>query len=208
MMNRFNLLFFLWVSAFVNAQNSSRNDSLQGGLRPERTSFNVLHYDLNIKINPAEKFLSGYNDITFEVVENTRRIQLDLFANMQVDSIVLHGKKLTNTREFNAVFINFDKLLSKGNRATLRFYYSGHPVTAKNAPWDGGFVWSKDKAGKPWVGVAVQGTGASLWFPVKDHQSDEPDLGATLKVAVPNGLMNVSNGRFLGSEKQPDGYTR
>lgn len=208
MMNRFNLIFFLSISCLVHAQNSSRKDSLQGGLRPERTSFDVLRYDLDIKINPEEKFLSGYNDITFEVIENTRRIQLDLFANMQVDSIVLHGKRLTYTREFNAVFINFDNLLPKGNRAKLRFYYSGHPITAKRAPWDGGFVWSKDKAGKPWVGVAVQGTGASLWFPVKDHQSDEPDLGATIKVAVPDGLMNVSNGRFTGSEKLPDGYTR
>jgi aminopeptidase N len=207
-MNRFTLLFFLSVSVFVNAQNPSRKDSLQGGLRPERTSFDVQRYDLNIRINPAEKYLSGYSDISFIVKENTRRIQLDLFANMRVDSIVFDEKKINFTRQFNAVFIDFGKTLSKGSQASLRFYYSGHPHTAKNAPWDGGFVWRKDKAGKSWVGVAVQGTGASLWYPVKDHQSDEPDLGATIKVAVPDGLMNVSNGRFLGSEKLPDGYTR
>jgi len=56
--------------------------------------------------------------------------------------------------------------------------------------------------------VAVQGTGASLWYPVKDTQTDEPDFGATIKVAVPNGLMDVSNGRLIGSEDLKNGYTR
>ncbi|MDT8414728.1 MAG: M1 family metallopeptidase [Flavobacteriaceae bacterium] len=200
--------FCIMISFALHAQTFSRQDSLQGGLRPERTNFDVQRYDLNIQINTDEKYLSGYNDISFEVKENTRRIQLDLFANMQVDSIVFQGKKLAYIREFNAVFIDFEKALTKGNHASLRFYYSGQPLTARRAPWDGGFVWQKDSNGKPWVGVAVQGTGASLWYPVKDHQSDEPDLGATIKVAVPDGLMNVSNGRFLGSEKMAGGYTR
>lgn len=208
MINKINLIFFLSISFLVHAQNFTRKDSLQGGLRPERTNFDVLRYDLNIKINPDERFLSGYNNITFQVAENTGHIQIDLFANMQVDSIVFNSKKMVYKREFNAVFIDFDTILLKGVRESLRFYYSGNPLTAKNAPWDGGFVWRKDKAGKPWIGVAVQGTGASLWYPVKDHQSDEPDFGATIRVAVPDGLMNVSNGRFLGSEKLSGGYTR
>lgn len=208
MINKINLIFFLSISLLVHAQNFTRKDSLQGGLRPERTNFDVLRYDLNIKINPDERFLSGYNNITFQVTENTGRIQIDLFANMQVDSIVFNSQKMAYKREFNAVFVDFDTILLKGVRESLRFYYSGNPLTAKNAPWDGGFVWRKDKAGRPWIGVATQGTGASLWYPVKDHQSDEPDFGATIRVAVPDGLMNVSNGRFLGSEKLSGGYTR
>src|SRR5690606_32974746 len=98
--------------------------------------------------------------------------------------------------------------LAQNSTETLRFYYSGNPKVAKNAPWDGGFVFKKDDNGKPWVGVAVQGTGASLWYLVKDHESDAPDNGASIKVAVPNGLMNVSNGRFKGSEDLKNGYTR
>lgn len=200
------LLFSGIFSAF--AQNFTRRDSLQGGLRPERTSFDVQRYDLNITINPDKKYISGYNDITFKVIEATGRIQLDLFENMKVDSLILNGKKLEYKRDNNAVFINLGNKLAKGTEATLRFYYSGNPVVARNAPWDGGFVFAKDIAGKPWIGVAVQGTGASLWYPVKDHQSDEPDRGASVKVAVPNGLMNVSNGRFTGSENLGNGYTR
>jgi aminopeptidase N len=191
------------------SQNFTRKDSLQGGLRPERTSYDVLRYDLNIKIDPTSKTIVGYNDIRFKVVENTSKIQVDLFQNMTIDSIVFNKSRLTYTREYNAVFIHFTSpLLKDMPEQSIRFYYSGKPIVARRAPWDGGFVFSQDANGKDWIGVAVQGTGASLWYPVKDSQSDEPDNGASIKVAVPNGLMNVSNGRFLGSEDLKNGYTR
>ena len=196
---------------FLSAQEkTTQKDTLQGGLRPERTCFDVLHYDLNIKINPEEKSIVGYNEITFGMEEKSDVIQLDLFENMEVDSIIYDSKKLTYKREFNAVFIDFPEALqSIGNKGkTIRFYYSGKPIIAKNAPWDGGFVFTRDRQGKDWVGVACQGTGASLWYPCKDSQSDEPDFGATIKVAVPNGLMNVSNGRYMGSVDLKNGYTR
>lgn len=192
----------------ASAQTYTRRDSLQGGLRPERTNFDVQRYDLNIKIDPDKKFISGYNDITFKVMENTSKIQLDLFENMKIDSIVVKGNKTTYKRDNDAVFISFANPLKKGSEEKLRFYYSGNPIIAKNAPWDGGFVFKKDTNGKPWIGVAVQGDGSSIWYPVKDHQTDEPDKGATIKVAVPNGLMNVSNGRLTGSEDLKNGYTR
>lgn len=186
----------------------TRKDSLHGGLRIERTSYDVQRYDLNITINPEARSIIGYNDITFKVVTHTNMIQVDLFENMKVDSIVFQNKKLDYKRDNDAVFIAFPERLLKGNTETIRFYYSGNPIVAKNAPWDGGFVFSKDSKGKDWIAVAVQGTGASLWYPVKDSQTDEPDNGATVKVAVPNGLMNVSNGRFKGSEDLKNGYTR
>ncbi len=202
-------ILVILFSFAINAQETfTRKDSLQGGLRFERTCYNVLRYDLNIKINPNEKSIAGFNDITFSIVENTKLIQVDLFENMPIDSIIFNSKKLKYTREFNAVFIAFETSLSKNTQQKIRFYYSGNPLVAKNAPWDGGFVYKKDSNRKDWIGVAVQGTGASLWYPCKDSQTDEPDLGATIKVAVPNGLMNVSNGRLLGSEDLKNGYTR
>jgi len=201
------LLLLLSANSFAQ-ETFTRKDSLFGGLRHERTSYDVLRYDLNLEINPEKQFIKGFNDISFKVVENTSKIQIDLFENMQVDSIVFNQKKLKYKREFNAVFISFESELAKNSQGKIRFYYSGNPIIAKRAPWDGGFVFSKDKNGKPWIGVAVQGTGASLWYPVKDTQTDEPDNGATIKVAVPNGLMNVSNGRFKGSEDLKNGYTR
>ncbi len=202
------LLLILGFQQLSAQENFTRKDSLHGSLRPERTCYDVMRYDLNIKINPTEKSIVGYNDISFKVVENTSKIQLDLFENMNIDSIVFNSQKLKYKREFNAVFVDFTNTLNKNSDQKIRFYYSGNPLIAKHAPWDGGFVFKKDSGGKDFVGCAVQGTGASLWFPVKDSQSDEPDFGATIKVAVPNGLMNVSNGRLIGSEDLKNGYTR
>lgn len=93
--------FILFSFQFLSAQEiATRKDSLQGGLRPERTCFDVQHYDLNIKINIDEKSIVGYNDISFKVVENTKKIQVDLFQNMHIDSIVYNKKKLDYKREF------------------------------------------------------------------------------------------------------------
>ena len=207
MKNSFLVILTILGIQQINAQ-FTRRDSLQGGLRIERTSYDVKRYDLNITVNPEQKSIKGFNEITFEVLVPTQKIQLDLFDNMKVDSIVWNTKKLKYNRDNDAVFIDFpEKLASKSNHK-LKFYYSGNPRIARNAPWDGGFVFSKDKAGKDFIAVAVQGTGASLWYPVKDSQTDEPDNGASIKVAVPNGLMNVSNGRFLGSQDLKNGYTR
>ncbi len=202
-MKYLSLLLLLTAATF--AQPFTRKDSLQGGLRPERTSYDVRRYDLDIRIDPDKKYISGHNDITVEFNSPVREIQIDLFANMNVDSIVMDGKRLDYRREHGAVFVATQN--ASGNRK-IRFHYSGKPLEARRAPWDGGFDFKKDKDGKHWIGVAVQGTGASLWYPCKDSQTDEPELGASVKVAVPNGLMNVSNGRFLGSQDLGDGYTR
>lgn len=189
-------------------QQFTRKDSLQGGQRTERSSFDVSRYNIDIKIEPDQRSIQGFNEIVFNTTQNTSKIQIDLFENMQVDSIIYQKKKLKYTREFHAVFISFDAELQKNTQHTITFYYSGKPVAAKQAPWDGGFDWKKDSKGNHWVGVAVQGTGASLWLPIKDTQDDEPNLGTSIKVAVPSGLMNVSNGRFISSTDLNNGFTR
>ncbi len=206
----FQLFFFsiLIQQSLWSQSDFTRKDSLQGGLPIERTCYDVIHYDLNIKLDIAQRKIVGYNTILFKTIENTTKIQLDLFQNMNIDSIVFQKERLNYTREYNAVQVNFKNQLSKGTHNSICFYYSGIPLIAQNAPWDGGFVYTTDSTGKPWIGVACQGDGASLWYPCKDSQSDEPDMGATIKVTVPSGLTAVSNGRFIGSEDLKNGTTR
>ena len=207
------LLLFVLISQINFAQVLShkngtytRADSLRGSLRPERTNYDVLKYNLYVKVDIANKFISGVNKISFNTTNNLEVMQVDLFENMQVDSITYRGKNLNYQREFNAVFITFEEAIQKDKERTINFYFSGKPIVAKRAPWDGGFIFTKDQNGKDWVSVAVQGTGASLWYPNKDHLSDEPEE-VEIHVAAPNGLMNVSNGRFLGKEEIEDNYT-
>ena len=46
-----------------------------------------------------------------------------------------------------------------------------------------------------------------MWWPNKDQWRDEVEE-MEISVAVPNGLMDVSNGRFVGKTDLGDGYTR
>ena len=188
-----------------NRSTYTEADTLRGSLRPER-EYDVEKYHLKLKVDPEKKYISGSNTISFIADDNLPVMQVDLFENMQVDSIIHNGRKLEYERKYNAVFIDFPQPIPSNSTDSIEFFYSGNPIVARNAPWDGGFVFTEDREGNPWIGVAVQGTGASLWYPNKDHQSDEPEE-VRLDVAVPNGLMNVSNGRFLGEKDIGNGYT-
>ncbi|GAB4255679.1 MAG: M1 family metallopeptidase [Saprospiraceae bacterium] len=183
----------------------SQADSLRGQLRHERTCYDVTYYELNIGIDVSKQFIKGYVDIYFDVLENTRTIQLDLFENMTINEISWYDQPVTYTRLHNAVFVHFPDEMEKGFSSTLRVAYEGYPVKAPNAPWDGGFAWKQDAEGNPWVGVACEGDGASLWWPCKDHLSDEPD-SMLINVAVPVGLVCISNGNLRKTNRLNDGY--
>jgi aminopeptidase N len=187
----------------------TRADSLRGMLSPERTCYDVKYYHLDVRIDPRDSSLRGSNDIVFQVVTPFRRMQVDLFENMKITTITLEGhkSKLSYTREGNAIFVEFDEYLQAGFRYTLGVHYGGRPLVARMPPWQGGFSWERDSSGNPWVAVTCQGTGASLWWPNKDHQADEPD-SMLISVSVPPGLEDVSNGRLRSTQKLPDGWTR
>ena len=186
----------------------TRKDSLRGMLTPARTCYDVHFYHLDIKIDPDAQSIEGANTIYFEVLENTDLLQVDLFENMSISSIRLNGeKKLKFDREYDAVFIELSETLQKGSQQYITIEYGGKPIVAKRPPWDGGFIWKKDSVGNPWVAVTCQGTGASLWWPNKDHQSDEPD-SMLISVTIPEGLENISNGRLRSVSKARKGWNR
>lgn len=190
---------FLWITLSLSAQKGfydrytfNRADTLRGMLRPERTAYDVTFYELNIKLQLDQRSVDGYVDIHYHAKDDFDRLQIDLYQNMSLDKIEFQGKKLSFQREYNAVFIDFPKQ-QKGSQGKFRVYYHGSPRIARRPPWDGGFVWSSTASGAPWIAVACEGDGASLWWPNKDHLSDEPD-SMSIKVTVPDELFCVANG--------------
>ena len=170
------LLFFLTLVFAGQAQEFTRKDSLRGNLTELRTCYDVTFYDLFVMVDEQEQSLEkSYNIIHFTVVSDFDKMQIDLAKNMEVSRIEFEQKELEFSREFDSVFINFPRVLKKGEQANIKVWYGGYPREAVNAPWDGGFSWKKDGNGNPWIGISCQGLGASVWWPCKDHQSDEPD---------------------------------
>ncbi len=185
----------------------TRADSLRGYLSPLRTCYDIGYYHLDVKFDIANKSISGSTQFKFTATTDFTKLQFDLFANLKVEKVVYKGTELPYTREYNAVFVTFPNAIKKGAKDEFTVYYSGNPTIAKNAPWDGGIVFSKDSLGNPWLATACQGVGASIWWPNKDQQADEVD-SALVSISCPDTLQDVSNGRLRKVTKLGNGYTR
>lgn len=206
----FSSLFFL---SFTYAQSSNGDkkfthaDSLRGSLSKARTWWDVQHYSILVEPDYAQKTISGKVDIQFKAIAAHDTMQIDLQAPMQLNKAYLGDEPLHYFRDGNAYFIVLKQSIKTGTEATLALSFSGKVREAIRPPWDGGWIFSTDKKGNPWMSVACQGLGASVWYPCKDHQSDEPDRGALLRISVPDTLMAIGNGRLKGKQQYKKGWT-
>ncbi|HEX5473509.1 MAG TPA: M1 family metallopeptidase [Vicinamibacterales bacterium] len=183
----------------------TRADILRGQYDEYRANNDLRFYHLDIRVDPEKKLVTGKNTIRFKMLKDGTRIHLDLYDNLNVDKILLGTTPLKYERELNAVFVDFPTTLKNGRTYAIDFYYSGTP---KQIGRFGGFTFGKDPAGRPWIFTACEGEGSSLWWPSKDQWHDEPDEGMEISVAIPNGLVDASNGRFERTTDLGDGYTR
>ena len=188
----------------------SGGDKLLGGYGPYRANNDLLYYHLDVRVDPVKQFLSGTNAIRFRMLEDGKRIQLDLVRTFQIDGISLenaHGAPTPLTYERaggRTIYVDFPRTLRKGQVYTMDFRYSGHPVEIGRF---GGFVFRKDPMGRPLVNTACEEEGASVWWPNKDQWRDEVE-SMDISVEAPSDLVEVSNGRFQGKTDLHDGYTR
>jgi aminopeptidase N len=192
------------LSAQPPAATPTRADILRGAYGPYRANNDLLFYHLDVRVDPEKKFLSGKVTIRFKMLQDATRIQLDLHAALHVDKIVLGDTTLKYERDSGAVFVDFPETLRAGRTYSIEFYYSGNPVETGRF---GAITFKKDPAGHPWINTACEGTGASVWWPNKDQWRDEVE-SMEISVSIPNDLVDVSNGKFMGKTDLGDGYTR
>jgi aminopeptidase N len=180
-------------------------DTIRGSLSPARSCYDVKFYDLKLNVDPDKKQIAGTNKIFFNVIETTNLIQLDLFDNYEIHALQMDGLELEYERRCQAIFIKFPDPLMPGENRCIELSYSGIPIEAKNPPWNGGFVWEKNKK-RPWVGVACENLGASSWWPVKDHLSDKPD-SVRITISVPGTSQVIANGNLRSVRLNDDKTT-
>jgi len=179
-------------------------DILRGAYGTYRANNDVLFYHLDVRVDPAKKFITGKNTIRFKMLKDDTRIQLDLNDRLKIDKVLLGATTLHYQRDSGAVFVDFPETLHAGHVYTIDFYYSGSPLHTGRF---GGFTFGEDPTGRPWVYTACEETGASIWWPNKDQWRDEVK-NMRISISVPNGLVEVSNGKFMGKTDLGDGYTR
>jgi aminopeptidase N len=221
-------LLMLMVALALSAQTTTqrpnapqpptRANILRGQYGRFRSNNDLLFYHLDIRVDPIKKLISGKNRIRFQMLSDDRRIQLDLYDNLTIDKIeqVFEGNDIKGRpselkpiplryiRDSGAVFVEFPETLQADGVYTIDFYYSGRPLTIGRF---GGFTFGKDPSGRDWIFTACEGEGASIWWPNKDQWRDEVE-SMEISVAVPNDLMDVSNGKFVSKTDLGDGFTR
>ena len=193
----------------------TRTDSLRGSLNENRNWWDVMRYNISVTPDYKSKTITGKTEIIFSPSRDktiSQKMQIDLQEPLIIDSVISGTKKLVfNKQDTNSWLVNFSvfkkPVPEKSAKATIiqdesiTIYYHGKPREAIRPPWDGGWIWKKDLKDRPWMSVACQGLGSSVWYPCKDHQSDEPDNGASLTINIPDTMMAVANGRLIKTAK-------
>ncbi len=202
------------MAAFTHA------DTLRGTYGPSRDWWDVLKYDLHVKFNIKDSTISGTNILQIKTIKNGDILQIDLQEPMNIGNCYVSTESpfplqynqssipvKVIKKEGNAYFIKIHPAFASTKNKKpfyLSIEFHGKPTIARRPPWDGGLIWKKSADGSPWVSAACQGLGASVWYPCKDHQSDEPD-SAALHITCPDSLTAVGNGRFRGKIVNGDG---
>lgn len=179
-----------------------------GVLTPEMAAYDVKFYDLDVRIEPADSSIAGTLLMRAQIVQPAKEIVLELDPVFEIRSIRAGADEadppLAYRRQGWEIRIAFPMTRQPGDSIAVRVTYAGRPKVAKYPPWVGGFVWKQTPAGAPWVTVTCQMDGAHLWWPTKDHPSDEPDSMA-LHFTVPDSLFCAANGRLRRITKNDDG---
>ena len=204
-MRRIIALIIFISGSCISFGQFTKADTLRGTINADRAWWDVMHYTILVAPDFLEKKIDGKVDIKFKVLYPGKRMQIDLQQPLALTKAFLGDSALVYTREGNVYYLDIPFTLKKGSIQTLALRYGGDPIIAKRPPWDGGWIFRKDIQGRPWMTVACQGLGASAWYPCKDHQSDEPDNGAKLRITIPDTLVAVGNGRFTGKTSYSQG---
>lgn len=205
----FTILFFSnsFAQPLQDKHTFTHQDTLRGSNTPERERWNVLKYDITVTPDYPTKTIQGSNTIHY-YDSGVKIIQIDLQQPMQIDSISYDKRKLPFWQEGNVYHVMVRDTMFmykiKPGPSFLTIFFSGTPHEAVRPPWDGGWIFSKDSLGRPWMTVACQGLGASVWYPCKDYQGDEPD-SASLTIIVPDSLVAVGNGRLRHTMQYTNG---
>jgi len=192
---------FLAVGWYVTRQM----DDSGGELRPAMAAYDVRHYDLDVEVSPAEKSIAGRNLVTLTATEIVEVFEIHLDDRLEVEAVRIDDLGVEFEHDEGVISAVLARPWRSGERHRVSIDYRGRPKKALRPPWIGGFVWAEGPSGASWVGVASQSDGGDIWWPCKDHPSDEPDDGMEIALTVPDGLVGLANGRPMGETINTDG---
>ena len=186
------------LNSFSQNNNSLNSRDLSylttgGKLHPLQAIMDIRHYTIVIDVDIANKSIKGSTEVSLNLSKKTDSLLLDLIHLYTVTKVKVNNKAVAFTQQDDQVLMTSPTGFAIGNQKVL-IEYNGIPPVAIKPPWDGGFTWSKDSNGNDWISINIQAEGGKMYFPCKDHPSDEPNEGADLKITVPKHLVVAGPG--------------
>ncbi|AXY76737.1 M1 family peptidase [Paraflavitalea soli] len=185
--------FFIYALLLFSTHSGFSQAIFSGGvLKPEQANMDVRHYTVALAVDPREQSIDGYTVIDVVLAQPTTTLLFDLLNTFKVGKVWVNNKEQPFKHEQDLIYITL--AAAAAGKATVKIQYAGKPRVAVRPPWDGGFQWTKDSTGNDWIAISCQNEGAKIFFPCKDHPSDEPNEGADLIITVPKGLVVAGPG--------------
>ena len=179
-----------------------------GPLMAEQAAYDVTYYDLRLSVSPSDSTIEGSVTVHARAGSPLESLVVDLVPDLAVRKVEDRSSNrrtpLAFERRGGKLWIDLGRTYQPGESAVVSIGYGGRPRIARRPPWDGGFTWARTSSGAPWIATSCQGEGADIWWPVKDHVSDEPD-SMSIRVTVPESLVVASNGRLRSVESANEG---
>jgi aminopeptidase N len=154
--------------------------------------YNVRHYDLTVRYNPASDWLTGSARITARASQDLSSFNLDL-SGLTVRGVTVDDPRPAGpvaaswSRAIHELTVVPSQPLRAGDDFVVVVRYGGVPGN-QFGPSGGGGVFHTDDG----MIIAGEPESAAAWFPVNDHPLDKATF--TFRVRVPAGRQVVANG--------------
>jgi aminopeptidase N len=182
------------ILLLITSTATGQNLKSGGGLKPEQAIMDIRHYTVNLVVDPVQQSIKGSTTIKFKLIASSPIILLDFWHGLTTETVTVNKKKTDfDHSDKDVLTIKGSKSFAPGDYE-VRVSYGGKPGVAVRPPWNGGFTWATDEQNNPWISVTCQSEGAKIFFPCKDHPSDEPNEGADMILTVPKGLTATAPG--------------
>jgi len=174
--------------------------------------FDVLAYDLELRLDPARKMITGRLDLRFRAEDNLTLVLLDLVPELTVSEVSDHLGTLSFSHVDERLELDLRAPLAPGAVDSLTISWSGRPP--RHGSFSAGLMFRDHDAGTrddptddvPIIANLSEPWSAHSWWPCKDHPADKAMV--KLAVTVPDSLVAVGNGTLFSVTAAEPGWRR
>ncbi len=150
-------------------------------------NYDVTFYEVTLRVDDTLDWLDGTVVFMARAAEDgVAEVEVNLYDNMTVDSIVGPGGALTYSRSADVVTVALGGVYNTGDAFTFDFHYQGQPED--NDAFT--FGWHSGKRSISSMSCPYL---CGVWWPCKDRNSDKPD-SMKAHIEVDTSLFCASNG--------------